>query len=177
MDSMNIKQFVAAGQAFVPVNMKESGRDGIKVFYKDGTTEILPVRCDTFLKQLLTFFGTSVSANRERYGKLVSKKQLVPVALSYGYTLIPFVTREPIGRQTRNGWIVAKEITNIQRYSSGKTVISLDHHEILVHHTKKFCFDQLKNSKCIEMYYSEIHEPHRQQWPVSSVSLHGLAYS
>ncbi|MFK2827118.1 hypothetical protein QYG89_15895 [Bacillus sp. B190/17] len=175
MGWIDVKRFVAVGQAFVPVNIKDRGIDGMKVFFKDGTTEIIDMRCDTFLKKLLTFFGTSVAVNRECYGALVSKKQLVPIALSYGYTLIPYITRESIGRQSRMGWIVAKEILNIHESSQGQTHIRLDQHEILVHHSKKFCFDQLKNSKWIELYYGEIHEPHRKQWPIGGVSLYEIA--
>jgi hypothetical protein len=91
------------------------------LYYQDGTTEFLDIQCNLFLSKVLYYFGTSVSTNRKRYGKLVGKKQLVPVALSYGVTLIPFIVREPIGKQTRVGWFIAKEIKDFQKKSPHHT--------------------------------------------------------
>lgn len=176
MNWNNVKQFIADGQAFIPMDVKDRG-ECVLIYFKDGSTEIVDRGSATFLKKILTFFGASVTVNRERYGALVSKKQLVPIALSYGYTLIPFMARESIvGRQSRIGWVVAKEITNIKERTPDKTIIELTNHEILAYHSRKFCLDQLKNAKWIESFYGEIHEPHRKQWPVSGVSLYEIAY-
>ncbi|WP_338754946.1 hypothetical protein [Bacillus sp. FJAT-52991] len=169
MEWKHVKQFIATGQAFIPVNTEGSGRDCVQLFFKDGTTEIIDISCHSFLKKLLIFFGTSVAANRDRYGPLICKKQLVPIALSYGFTLIPYIVRDSIGRQSRYGWVIAKEITSLQTQSSCKTAIELANHEISVHHSQKFCLDQIKNAKLIDLYYSEIHEPHRKHWPVSGI--------
>jgi hypothetical protein len=163
MDWRKIESFLATGQAFVPVNVKDQG-DSVQLYLKDGSSELLDMQCGTFLTKLLTYFGTSVSANRNRYGTLVGKKQLVPVILSYGITLIPFNVREPIGKQTRNGWFISREISSFRKQSPYHTIVQLDQHEISVMHSEKFCFEQLKNARCIELCYGEIHEPHRKNW-------------
>lgn len=169
MDWKEVKHFAALGQAFVPVNLENRG-DSVKLFFRDGTTRCLDMRSDLFLKQLLTFFGTSAAINRHRYGELVGKKQLVPIVLSYGFTLIPFNVREPIGRQSRIGWFVSREIERFRKKSSHITIVELSSHDIPVFHSQKFCLDQLKNAKWIEMCYGEIHEPHRRRWIISGAA-------
>jgi hypothetical protein len=174
LDWKEVKQFVSAGQAFVPVNLENRG-DSVKLFFRDGETRQLDMQSSLFLKRLLTFFGTSAAINRHRYGELVGKKQLVPIVLSYGFTIIPFNVREPIGRQSRTGWFVSREIERFQKQSPHVTVVHLSRHRISVFHSHKFCLDQLKNAKWIEMCYGEIHEPHRRQWIGGSAALCEMA--
>ncbi|QIZ69127.1 competence protein ComK [Geobacillus subterraneus] len=170
MDWKEVKKFTSTGQAFVPVNVEGRG-DSVELFFKNGETQQLDMQCSLFLKQLLTFFGTSVSINRHRYGELVGKKQLVPIVLSYGFTIIPFNVRQPIGRQSRVGWFVSREIERFQQRSHQFTLVHLSSgHQVPVLHSRKFCLDQLKNAKWIEMCYGEIHEPHRRQWMSGSVA-------
>jgi hypothetical protein len=163
VDWRKVESFLATGQAFLPVNVKDQG-DAVQLYLKDGSSEVLDMQCRTFLNKLLAYFGTSMSVNRDRYGALVGKKQLVPVILSYGITLIPFNVREAIGKQTRTGWVITREISHFHKQSPYHTVVGLDQHEISVMHSEKFCFEQLKNARCIELYYGEIHEPHRKNW-------------
>ena len=163
MDWTKVERFLSIGQVFVPVNAVDKG-DSVQLYFKDGSSELLDMKCESFLAKLLYYFGTSVSANRNRYGKLVGKKQLVPIVLSYGMTLIPYNVREPIGKQTRIGWFMAKEIVDFHKQTSYHTVVQLAQHEIGVMHSEKFCFEQLKNARCIELCYGEIHEPYRKNW-------------
>lgn len=167
MDLEKVEQFLSAGQAFLPTNVENKG-DSVKLFYKDGSIELLDMQCESFLAKLLAYFGISVSANRNRYGKLVGKKQLVPIVLSYGITLIPFNVRDPIGRQSRIGWFVTKDISRFKKETQHKTLILFAKHEISVMHSEKFCLEQLKNAKCIELCYGQIHEPHRKNWLFSA---------
>lgn len=170
LDWKEVKRFAYAGQAFIPANVENRG-DSVKLFLRSGETKLLDVQSSLFLKRLLTFFGTSISINRHRYGELVGKKQLVPIVLSYGFTIIPFNVREPIGRQSRVGWFVSREIEQFrQRSPQCTTVHLLSGHQIPVFHSRKFCIDQLKNAKWIEMCYGEIHEPHRRKWINGGVS-------
>lgn len=156
--------FLSSGQAFIPINANGKG-DSVQLYLKDGSVEVLDMQCDSFLNKLLYYFGTSVSANRNRYGGLVGKRQLVPIVLTYGVTLIPYMVREPIGRQSRLGWFIAREIDYFIKKSKNKTLIQLSQeHEITVLHSEKFCFEQLKNARCIELCFGEIHEPHRKNW-------------
>ena len=161
MDWLLIEKFLSSGQAFVPVNIKNKG-DSVQLYYQDGTTEVLDMKSTLFLSKLLHYFGTSVSANRNRYGKLVGRNQLVPLILSYGITFVPYVVRESIGSQI--GWVRAKEISGFQKKEKDKTFIQLSQHKICVMHSEKFCLDQLKNARCIELCYGEIHESHRRKW-------------
>ncbi|MEH6949616.1 hypothetical protein V7068_21760 [Bacillus sp. JJ634] len=161
MDWKKVEMFLSSGQAFIPVYAENKG-DSVLMYWKDGSTEILDIQCESFLAKLLYYFGTSVSANRNRYGKLVGKRNLVPIVLSYGMTLVPYTVREPIGRQTRTGWFLAKEISHFHKKSRHHTGVQLSQHEVSVMHSEKFCFEQLKNARCIELCYGEIHEPYRK---------------
>jgi hypothetical protein len=163
MEWKQVENFLSFGQAFIPIYADNKG-DSVQLLFKDGSIELLDMQCGSFLAKLLYYFGTSISANRNRYGKLVGKKQLVPIVLSYGITLVPFNVREPIGKQTRIGWFMAKEILDFNKKSQLETIVQLSKHEINVMHSEKFCFDQLKNARCIELCYGEIHEPHRRNW-------------
>lgn len=162
-----IETFLTSGQAFIPVNQKNKG-DAIEIYMKDGSVQIIDIQCESFLKKLLYYFGTSVSANKRRYGKLVGKTKLVPIVLSYGITLVPYIVREPVGRQSRVGWFIAKQILSFTKESPHKTVMQLANHKIHILHSEKFCFEQLKNARCIELCFGEIHEPHRKSWLFST---------
>lgn len=157
-----IEAFLSSGQAFIPVNTNKG--DSVQLYFKDGSIELLDMKSEVFLEKILYYFGTSVSANRNRYGMLVGKKQLVPVALSYGIVLIPYIVREAIGNQTRYGWFLEKEIGGFRKKSKLETFILITPHEIRVMHSERFCLEQLKNARCIELCYGEIHEPYRKKW-------------
>lgn len=163
MEWKQIENFLSFGQAFIPINADNRG-DSVQLLFKDGSMELLDMKIGSFLGKVLYYFGTSISANRNRYGKLVGKKQLVPVVLTYGITLIPFNVREPIGNQTRIGWVIAREVLDFEKKSQHETTIQLNNHDINVLHSEKFCFEQLKNARCIELCYGEIHEPYRKNW-------------
>jgi hypothetical protein len=167
MDWKRITKFLSSGQAFIPIYAANKG-DSVQLLFKDGTIEILDMSCQSFLEKLLYYFGTSISANRNRYGKLVGRKQLVPIILSYGITLVPLNVRDQIGYQTRIGWFLAKEIVGFCKASQNNTFVQFTQHEINVMHSEKFCFEQLKNARCIELCYGEIHEPHRKNWLFST---------
>jgi len=162
-----VERFLSSGQAFVPINVDNKG-DSVQLFFRDGSVETFDMQSESFLSKLLSYFGTSVSANRSRYGKLVGKKQLVPIVLSYGIILIPYNVRNPVGRQTRVGWFIAKEIKHCCKESQYKTLIQLSNHEISVLHSEKFCLEQLRNARCIELCYGQIHEPYRKNWLFSA---------
>lgn len=167
MDWKLVKDFLSFGQAFIPVNAADKG-DCVQLIFKDGSTKMLDMKSEIFLKKLLYYFGTSISANRNRYGKLVGKKKLVPIVLSYGMTLIPYAVRTPIGRQAKHGWFLAKEIMNFSRISQYETLVELSNYSISVLHSEKHCLEQLKNARCIELCYGEIHEPYRKKWVFSA---------
>ncbi|MED4533403.1 hypothetical protein ABET51_15905 [Metabacillus fastidiosus] len=167
MNFEHVEMFLELGQAFIPVNVKNKG-DSVKILLRDGSEKVLDMQCELFFSRLLSHFGASVSANRSRYGGLVGKKQLVPIALSYGITLVPYIVREPVGKQTRIGWLLAKEISRFRRKSDKKTAVLMGKNEITVLHSERFCLEQLKNACCIELSYGQIHEPHRKNWIFSA---------
>ncbi|ARP44606.1 hypothetical protein GTHT12_03739 (plasmid) [Geobacillus thermodenitrificans] len=96
MDWKEVKLFTSAGQAFVPVNVEGRG-DSVKLLFRNGETKQLDMQCSSFLKQLLMFFGTSVSINRHRYGELVGKKQLVPMCCRMALRLFRFMSGNRLG--------------------------------------------------------------------------------
>lgn len=167
MEWKQIETFLSSGQAFIPINVDNIG-DCVQLLYKDGTVEILDMPSQLFMSKILYYFGTSISANRRRYGKLVGKKKLVPIVLSYGIILVPYTVRETIGKQSKFGWFFSREIQGFRKKSPDKSLIQLNNHDVPVLHTEKFCLEQLKNARCIELCYGEIHEPYRKNWIVST---------
>ncbi|WP_096203188.1 competence protein ComK [Bacillus sp. FJAT-45350] len=163
MEWPHVEEFLSYGQAFYPVNSEGSG-DVLMILLDNGDRKIVNMSCDTFLKQLLMYYGTSMSASRQRYGYFLGKKQMVPVPLSHGKTLIPFHTREPIGRQSKTGWVIAKEIDAFRKKTLHETEVQLGAHSISVKHSSKFCFEQLKNARWIELCFQELHGHSTQGW-------------
>lgn len=163
MDWRAVERFISMGQAFLPVNYEGQG-DVVSILFKNGQEEKLSMSADSFLKQLLMYYGTSISASRQRYGYFLGKKQLVPIPLSYGATIVPYHTREAIGRQTRTGWFVASEINGFKKLDQHQTILTLSEHGVTVFHSKKFCFEQLKNARWIEFCFQELHRTDQKGW-------------
>lgn len=62
MDYNRLRLFLSLGQAFLPINVKNKG-DCVQIFLKDGSSDILDVRCEVFFSTLLSYFGTNISIN------------------------------------------------------------------------------------------------------------------
>lgn len=156
MDWLTIEHFVSKGQAFLPVNAVGKG-DIVQLIYQDGSTQLIDVQAQTFLKHVLSFFGTDLLSLRRRYGRVIGKKQLVPLPLSKQWTLVPFNTREAIGRQTRTGWIVFSKIQHLLEKNPHQTTIQLHEYSVMIYHSERFTFEQLRNAKLVEVEFEQIH--------------------
>ncbi|PSL41278.1 hypothetical protein B0H94_12024 [Salsuginibacillus halophilus] len=152
-----VQVFVSRGEAFIPVYEPGAG-DAVRILLCDGGSEDFPMSSDAFLKALFDHYGLSVPASKRRYGYfLQGKRQLVPMPVSDGITLIPYHTREAIGKQTRTGWVRAAAITSLQQDREQETVIATSAHSFAAFHSKRFCFEQLKNARWLEHCYKEVH--------------------
>ncbi len=167
MNWLAVEQFVARGQAFMPVNAEGKG-DIVKLLFPGGQTYLLDVQARTFLKQILRFFGGDLLSLRKRYGQVIGKKQLIPLPLSRQWTLVPFNMRIPIGRQDRTGWVVAQYVHQIEELSPTVTDIHLEQMKIRVYHSRTFCLQQMRSARLVQAEFEEIHrqpdECREQRW-------------
>lgn len=151
-----VEEFIRRGQAFVPVNAEGKG-DVVKLIYVDASTELVDVHVETFLKHVLAFFGTDLLSLRRRYGPTIGKKQLIPLPLSNQYTLVPFNTRQPIGRQTCTGWVHFSKIAALQEVTPYMTNLQLQRYTLPVFHSPSFTHSQIRHARLIELEYLEVH--------------------
>lgn len=173
-----VYRFISEGQAFIPVNAIGKG-DVVQLIYMDGSTQLVDVQAETFLKHVLAYFGAELKPLRKRYGSAIGKKQLVPLPLSRNWTLIPFITREAIGRQSRTGWFVFSMIRRFQEIAPQETKLYLQDYSITILHSARFTRKQMLNAKLVEAEYERIHrsiECKESLNPYSSLSPHLTDY-
>lgn len=151
-----VYKFIIEGQAFIPVNAVGKG-DVVQIIYVDGSTQLVDLQVQTFLKHVLDYFGAELKPLRRRYGGAIGKKQLVPLPLSRNWTLIPFNTREAIGRQARTGWFVFSMIERLQEIAPQETKLFLHDYSITILHSARFTRKQILNARLVEAEYDRIH--------------------
>ena len=60
MDWRTVERFLSSGQAFVPVYTEDKG-DAMQLYFKDGSSEILDMRSETFFIQAALIISAQVS--------------------------------------------------------------------------------------------------------------------
>ncbi|GGK28911.1 hypothetical protein GCM10010965_22180 [Caldalkalibacillus thermarum] len=157
MKWQNIEFFVSKGQAILPVNVPETGDIAMLVDQK-GQEHFVQVQAQTFLKQVLAYFGTDLPTLRRRYGQVIGKKKMIPLPLSSRWVLAPFNTRQPIGRQSRTGWILAEAVRGIREHSPALSELELNHYSVKVYHSKLFCQQQLRSARLVQLEFDQLHQ-------------------
>lgn len=152
-----VEQFIQKGQAILPVNKPGVG-DVTRLVDLVGRERDLAMQATTFLKHVLAFFGADLVTLRRRFGPLIGKKKMVPLPLSSTRILIPFNTREAIGRQTRTGWVVACRVMGVEERSEVRTAIQLINYTVEVHHSHAFCMQQLRYARLVQLEFDALHK-------------------
>ncbi|GAB7387581.1 hypothetical protein BSNK01_14180 [Bacillaceae bacterium] len=152
-----IERFIDHGVGFMPVNKSGIG-DQVEVLYGDGSREFLETNSLSFLHQLVEMFGYRYSAIKNVYGKAIGRRKNVPLPLTKGWTLVPFKTRRPTGRQNCQGWFVASAIRGIRRETPLVSVLDLPCHRVTVLSSLETCQAQMNNVILVEHHFRQIHE-------------------
>ncbi|MDQ0338520.1 hypothetical protein J2S00_001306 [Caldalkalibacillus uzonensis] len=170
MKWQTLEFFVARGQAILPVNVPGEG-DIVMLVDHQGEEYYVGVHAQTFLKQLLTYFGTDLHTLRRRYGQVIGKKKMIPLPLSSGWVLAPFNTRRPIGRQSRTGWILTEAVQEVQEHAPTLSELKLHHYTVMVYHSKLFCQQQLRSARLVQLEFDQLHQRRpvvkEHPWPYS----------
>lgn len=151
---MNAVDFLQQGVAFLPSNEAGYG-DVLLVLGKNGERETLHLSARSYLQQLVRLFGIDLTSIRERYGKSIGKKQMVPLPLALHWTMIPLQVRVPIGKQQAHGWVVRQAI---ERIHNGAEIQLTGGHTISVYHTATDLRRVLREALIVEMHYQLLHQ-------------------
>ncbi len=152
-----VEQFVLQGVAFLPENQPGIG-DQLRLLQENGLSMILPVQVKRFLNGIAYYYGTDLTAMRQRYGQAIARKQLIPLPFTGDWVLVPFKVRNPIGRQVVHGWFVAHQIHQLEPLAPQRTRLLLaGGHEVSVYHSLNFCQLQLRHVRLVRHFYEEIH--------------------
>lgn len=152
-----VERFLIDGSAFVPHNHEGVG-DQLIVMLANGEKVQVRMKAQTFLEQVVRFFGSDLVALRKLYGQVIGRRYQVPLPLTAQFTLVPYKVRKPIGRQGAHGWFVAEQIRGLKRKSRVSTTIYLiGKYEITVLQSLESCEQQLRHVLLVQHHYAKLH--------------------
>ncbi len=151
---MNMVDFFHQGVAFLPSNEPDIG-DVLLVLGKNGEREVVHITARSYLQQLARLFGVDLAFLRERYGKVIGKKQMIPLPLAPNWTLIPLQVRIPIGKQQAHGWVVKQ---SIERIDEGKSILLKGDHQVPLLHSYQDMRRILREAQLVELQYQFFHQ-------------------
>lgn len=107
----------------------------------DGQICIIYKTIKTILKLICKYYGADINSVRQKYGKLINQRNMVPLPLSHDLILIPFKMRKPVFLKDGSyGYINIFSIENI--YSKNEiTFIKL------INGQEVKCLSKLKTAK------------------------------
>lgn len=155
MTFLHVMDFFHQGVAFLPSNEPDRG-DVLLVYGKNGECEVVSITARSYLQQLARLFGVDLTTLRERYGKVIGKKQMIPLPLALNWTLIPIQVRIPIGKQQAHGWIVKQAI---ERIDEGNSFELKGGHRVPLLHSYQDMRRILREAQLVELQYQILHQP------------------
>lgn len=146
--------FFHQGVAFLPSNEPDVG-DVLLVLGKNGEREVVRISARSYLQQLARLFGVNLTYLRERYGKVIGKKQMIPLPLAPNWTLIPIQVRIPIGKQQAHGWVVKQAM---ERIDEGKSMLLMGDHQVPLLHSHQDMRRILREAQLVELQFLLLHQ-------------------
>lgn len=155
---MNVAEVVEKGlAAFLPIY-----DDGnvTQVLTSCGKEFVVRKTCKTVLKNLARFYNVDLVAVREYYGKVVNKKQGVPIPLTTNLLLIPVKARKnPLGENDGTfGYVNFREIKQVADGTDGTCHIVFQSDaklEVLL--SKGTMMEYIKNARLVENIFLKRH--------------------
>lgn len=131
-----------------------------RVFTHNGEQALVRKTCKTVLKNLARFYGVDLAATRSYYGRIINKKQGVPIPMTANLLLIPVKVREnPLGENDGTlGYLNFQEIKQVTDGDGGHCHIAFKCNKdllVLVSHTTMK--EYMKNARLVENLYLSRH--------------------
>lgn len=125
--------------------------------------QIIDVRtARTVLKNLARNFGVDLAATREKYGRLLNKRNIIPIPLAADLVLIPVKVREhPLGQNDGTlGYFNFCEIQRVEKSSGNSSTIILKCGvSIPTVVSETTVREYIKNARLVESFYMAKHFP------------------
>ncbi|TCS81262.1 hypothetical protein [Tepidibacillus fermentans] len=149
--------FMLKGSAFFAEPIQDRGLL-LKVLYQDGTKEIFSTTAQSFLNQMIHFFGYDLVPLRKQYGQAIGKQQMVPLPLLEDWILIPLkLSNQPNG-EFFTGWVVAQSMVHMEEENKSITKLFLEgNHMIYCGHRLSFCDQQIRHVALVQHRYRLLH--------------------
>ncbi|MCF6094953.1 hypothetical protein L1765_13385 [Microaerobacter geothermalis] len=158
METMLLEDFIMEGVAFIPYYMPSYG-ESTKFLFEDGSFRVSTVSSRTFLQRIHRFFGMDNMAMKQKLGREIGRKNLIPLPFSRHWTLVPFKVRKPIGNQPAYGWVLSHSILEMKEESRIRTTLLLTgSHQLTVLQSFGSCQSQMRNVKLVEYYFHDLHQ-------------------
>ncbi|MFV9510233.1 hypothetical protein [Tepidibacillus sp. LV47] len=157
MNKNQFYPFMLKGSAFFPEPIVNRGLL-LKVLFQDGTEEILSTTAQSFLNQIIQFFGYDLVALRKQYGQAIGKRQMVPLPLLEDWILIPLKLSNQLNGEFFLGFVVAQSMVHMEEENKSITKLFLEgNHKIYCGHRISFCNQQIRHAALVQHRYRLLH--------------------
>jgi competence protein ComFB len=118
--------------AFTPAYHEGVGQ-GLKIYFRDGTTGWVPSGMRSFLRRLANVFTVDLQEARRKYGMLIGQKNLIPLMLAPFLIYVPIKTRNPLVKgDPTYGYFRLRSIFAVHPEPKPCTIFLEGNHELTV---------------------------------------------
>ena len=157
MKKTDIYPFLSKGSAFFLEPIQDKGLL-LKVLYTDKTSSVFSTASQSFLSQIVQFFGYDLIALRKQYGQAIGKRQMIPLPLLVDWILVPLKLSTTPNGEFFTGWVVVQSIVGIEAETHAVTKLRLEgDHVVYCGHRKSFCDQQLRHVNLVQHRYERLH--------------------
>jgi len=92
----NLEKILSLGLAYILPTYVEDLGNVTRVATIKGNEIIEKRTIRSVLGRIASYYGIDIQAQREKYGKIIGRKNIVPIPLTVNLILVPFKVRKPI---------------------------------------------------------------------------------
>ncbi|MCG0274857.1 MAG: hypothetical protein L5655_01665 [Thermosediminibacteraceae bacterium] len=163
---MDVETLIRAGiAALVPVYEAVAG-NATRVITLDGKDHLIANTLRTVIRRIARAYGADLTALRENYGKVINRRNYVPVPLSPSLILIPVKLRErPLSENDGTvGYLSYYEIKKITDEGASCRVLLSCGRELKVFLAKTTLLEYMKDARLIAGIYEERHKARAEEY-------------
>ncbi len=154
---------MSKGSAFFAEPVVEHGLL-VRTLYLDGRADLFSMSVQSFLNQIVQFFGYDLIALRKQYGQAIGRRQMVPLPLLEDWILIPLKLSSRVDGEFFTGWVVAQSIVHMEEQNQYITKLYLEGNQIIYcAHRLSYCDQQIRHVALVQHRYQILHHKRKNQ--------------
>ena len=146
---------------------KRNGKEGCRVYYKDGSYDDVASSCAATLNALARQYFTTVTNAKAlaRQCPWVTRSRMMDIMLGETCTVVPVIAREPAADNNhRVGYLIKQELYSTQVLPDGTLVKFFEEHEgIRIAQKESTVRQKLMEATLLERHYMELMAELRRQ--------------